>query len=76
MIDMITFPELPSDEDIRKIQAETAGDIFPITVCECGLNNYFHRLGCKCGGKVRHLWQDKSGSVLECGVDFSPMKQE
>ncbi len=70
------FPPMPTDEEIQKVKNATAGSLFPITVCECDSKNFMHRLGCRCGGRVRWLWQDKSGSILECGVDFSPLPDE
>lgn len=66
------FPELPSAEEIQKHMDSTAGELYPVTVCECGERNFMHRLGCRCGGQVKWLFMDRSGSVIECGVDFSP----
>ena len=67
------FPELPSEEEIAKHLESISGDLCAVTVCQlCGFKNYMHRLGCKCGGDVKWLWQDRSGSIVECGTDFSP----
>ena len=69
------FPSLPSDEEMQRQLNENAGMLSPITVCQdCGSKNFMHRLGCGCGGKVKWLWMDGSGSVIECGVDFSPIE--
>jgi hypothetical protein len=71
---MIGFPELPSDEEMRAHQNAMAGELSPITVCQsCCTQSYLHRLGCKCGGEIKWLWQDRSGAILECGIDFSPL---
>jgi len=67
------FPELPSDEEIKKQLWKFSGHLAAITVCECGQKYYMHRLGCICGGKIQWRYTDQSGSVLECGIDFSPL---
>lgn len=70
------WPELPSAEEMQQHLNATAGDLTAITICECGERNYLHRLGCRCGGKVAWRYVDRSGTILECGVDFSPWPRE
>ena len=68
----MSFPPLPSPEELAEIRQSTMGDLAPVTVCTaCGWQDIWHRLGCKCGGEVKHLWRDRSDSLLEYGVDFS-----
>lgn len=40
------LPPPPTPEEVRKIRARHAGRISPITVCECGWKDFFHRMGC------------------------------
>lgn len=67
------FPELPSEAELIAHRNAHAGDLHAVTVCECGERNFGHRLGCRCRGKIKWLFMDNSGSILECGVDFSPL---
>jgi hypothetical protein len=76
MFKMVKFPELLSDEEIKKYLDSMAGDLSPVTVCECGEIQYAHRLGCRCGGKIQWRYMDNGGTVLECDVDFSPWPQQ
>ena len=67
------FPDMPSEQELQEFRNAHAGDLHAVTVCECGNMQYAHRLGCRCAGKIKWLYLDNSGSLLECGVDFSPL---
>jgi hypothetical protein len=69
------FTPLPSAEEMQAHKNAHAGDLHQITVCECGEKQFFHRLGCRCGGSIKWLYMDNSGAILECGVDFSPLPE-
>ncbi|HEY7883868.1 MAG TPA: hypothetical protein VIC08_02860 [Cellvibrionaceae bacterium] len=72
---MSPFPVV-TEEMAEQARQAYMGDLAPITLrTACGYRDWHHRLGCECGGEVRHLWKDNSGALLECGVDFSPLPE-
>lgn len=68
---MDSFPPMPTSAEMKRFKESVAGNLAAVTVCECGKKEYLHRLGCSCGGQIRLLWQDSSGSLIERGIDFS-----
>lgn len=80
-------PKMPerTPQEIRRQRERHAGHISPITVCECGWADFFHRMGCKhgpialdqTGHQCQWLWLVADGPLegngtrrLKHGVDF------
>lgn len=79
------LPPPPTPEEVRKIRARHIGHISPVTVCECGWSDFFHRMGCRnqtdfldnTGHQIKWLFLahdgplEGSGSrIIEHGVHF------
>lgn len=80
------IPPMPSPEEIRRIHERHAGRLTPVTVCECGWADYFHRMGCRnqsnfgdnTGHQIRWLFAANDGKMqggqtryLEHGKHFN-----
>lgn len=80
------IPPMPTDEEIRRIHERHAGHLSPVTVCECGWADYFHRMGCRnqvdfadnTGHQIRWLFAANDGKIqggqtryLERGKHFN-----
>lgn len=80
------IPPIPSEEEIRRIHERHVGRLTPVTVCECGWADYFHRMGCRnqtdftdnTGHQIRWLFAANDGKMqsgqtryLEHGKHFN-----
>lgn len=80
------IPPMPSPEEIRRIHERHVGRLTPVTVCECGWDDYFHRMGCRnqtdftdnTGHQIRWLFAASDGKMqsgqtryLEHGKQFN-----
>ncbi|WOL24244.1 hypothetical protein fHeYen801_034c [Yersinia phage fHe-Yen8-01] len=85
------LPPPPTPEEMKKIRERHIGHISPVTVCECGWKDYFHRMGCRnqigfldnTGHKVQWLFLASDGPIelngyriLKQGVDFQFLEEK